>query len=133
MTMTVRFVEDLMMVWQGAEAIPEQQWTDMVRMLNAHAATEIKVLVLTLGGAPSPSQQAQLAHIRAHKSLRLAVISPSIGVRFVASAIALFAKQIQTFTPSELPYACSFLSLSPSQAEAAIAFATEHAFTARPG
>ena len=129
--MTVRFLDDLMMAWQGAEAIPERQWTEMLGNLKAHPVAELKVLVLTLGGAPSPSQQAQLAHALAHKSLRLAVVSPSIGVRFVASAIALFARQIQTFTPSELPYACSFLDLRPNQVEAVLAFANEHSFTDR--
>jgi hypothetical protein len=128
--MDLRFVDDLMMAWQDTEAVPEALWSEMLSTLNAHPATEIKVLVLTLGAAPSPAQQAKLSHVRTHKSLRLAVVSPSIGVRFVASAIALFVRQIQTFTPSELPYACSFLNLSPSQAEAAIAFANEHSFGA---
>lgn len=120
-------VGDLFLFWKDAESITDAEWAPAMEDVASHRAASLKVLVVTLGGAPSPSQQVKLASLKQRKSMTLAVVSSSIGVRFVASSIALFARQIRTFVPSELPRAYAFLELSEAQMQAANAF-----FAAQP-
>jgi hypothetical protein len=123
--MIYRSREQLLLVWQGCDAIPEAEWTAMVETLRAMREGEIKILVVTHGGAPSPSQQLAVAKLHATRSVTVAVLSDSTGVRFVASAMALFIKRLRTYRLSEMRSAQDFLQLSQAERSFADSFFRE--------
>ena len=94
--------------------------------MRGHRGEALKVLVIPMGGAPTPAQQLKITRLRMHRGLTIAVISSSVGVRFVASSMALFTRQIRTFVPSEFSNACAFLALTEAQVQSATAFFARH-------
>jgi hypothetical protein len=126
--MHVRFHGALMVVWNGTERPLDEEWSEMIATMTRVAAecpTLLKLLVFTEGGAPTPSQQMQLARAIGGRPYPLAVVSDHLGVRFVASSIALFLKRIRTFRFEELPSAYAHLDLNEEQRKVAAEFVAE--------
>jgi len=121
--MVVRVVGSLILLWNGRETPLDEEWSDMLATFRAQPAGEpIKMLVSTEGGAPSPAQQARMAPLMAGRMGRFAVLTDSVSHRFVASAMALFLRNIRTFAPGDLASAFAFLELNEEQRRAAVAF-----------
>lgn len=93
-----------------------------VEVMRGHRGDVLKVLVVTVGGAPTPSQQLKLTRLRIHRGMTIAVVSASVGVRFVASSMALLTRQIRTFVPQDFASACAFLELTQAQVQSATRF-----------
>jgi len=115
----------LAMFWHGSGAPSDLEWDRHLGLLGAQAKATLRVLVFTEGGAPSPGQQIRLAKVLGGLSLPVAVVSDLGGIRFVASALALFLKRLRTFTVDEREAGYAHLELTPSEREAAEAFFVE--------
>jgi hypothetical protein len=125
--MILRKLEQVLLVWQGPEPIPDAQWHDLMRRIADHAGDDLRMLVVTEGGAPSPPQLLALARVGAQRLLTAAVVSDNVGMSFVSCAVAMLVKRIQTFRVSELSDACAFLKLSAVDVRAAEGFVREQA------
>jgi hypothetical protein len=114
--------EQLLVVRHGRDAIPDGEWSALLRTLEQQPLNHMKILVLTDGGGPSPAQQLAVAKLTARISFTVAVLSDSVGMRFVVSSVALLVRRIRTFTSAELPGAAAFLELSPTELRTAETF-----------
>jgi hypothetical protein len=119
--MTSRLVGRLLVISHEAGIPPDDEWNEALTMLSAHDLEQLRVLVFTEGGGPSPAQQARLAKVLARwsRTLLVAVVSDNTGIRFLASALALFLKRIRTFTRTDVTGAYRYLELSHQECQVA--------------
>jgi hypothetical protein len=89
----------------------------------AHRLEQIRILVLTDGGHPLRGQQAQMKTLLAERSVRTAIVSSSMVVRFVISILALSNPGIQGFDSSHLAEALEYLGLNPNESASATSIA----------
>lgn len=118
--------ERFVLVWHGTESPSQAEWDAAVRVVGQHASRPLRVMVFTDGGGPSISQQQQLLQALSGKSPLVAVLSDHVGVRFVASSLALFMKRIRTFRADEISLACEHLGLDGAERKAAALFVEQH-------
>lgn len=80
-----------------------------------------RALVITDGGGPSPShrKKMQLEFGEPLKSMRTAILSDAITLRFVVASLRLFMNNIKAFEPRDVPGALSFAGL-PEDAHAPV-------------
>lgn len=78
-----------------------------------------RCIAITDGAAPTSSQRAeqQKEFGDAVKSIRTAVVSDALTVRFVVSSLALFVKSIKAFEPKEFTRALEFVEFPESELE----------------
>jgi hypothetical protein len=115
-------IDDLLLCYHDASAPSDDEWQAAMKAIESHRGSTMRALILTLGGAPTPSQQLRIARMKERKSLTVAVVSSSIGIRFVASSLALLTRQIRTFAPHELKRAYDFLDLGQAHEQQAERF-----------
>lgn len=77
----------------------------------------LKILIITDGGGPNAVQRKQLEQTLGGRFVRVAVVSDSIKVRFVASMIALFHKDHRSFMKSEFLRACKHLGMTTREVQ----------------
>ena len=123
--MATRAHERFVLVWHGAESPSQVEWDDAVQVVARQTSRPLRVMVFTEGGGPSISQQQQLLQAVKGKSPLVAVLSNHVGVRFVASSLALFMRQIRTFRTEEISLASEHLGLDSTERKAAVTFAEE--------
>jgi hypothetical protein len=75
----------------------------------------IGTLVLTDSGGPSTAQREELAQATAKRKYPVSVVSSSPGVRFIASSMALFIPEMQSFLPADWRKALEHLGLGPAE------------------
>jgi hypothetical protein len=121
---TMQCVGRLVIFLHGKGAPTDEEWHLVLELFASQSLVPLRVLVFTEGATPSPSQQARLSKVlgRAARTLPVAVVSDSIAVRFVVSALALFLPRIRTFRPQDLTLACRYLELDDTENRAAIEF-----------
>lgn len=103
----------VVVVRQNAEPPSDQEWAQFLEILREGRADfeRLRVLVLTEGGGPNAAQRESLARTLAGKTVRVAIVTDSIAVRFTVTVIALFHKDIRSFLTSELRKAHAHLGL----------------------
>ena len=75
----------------------------------------VGTLVLTDGGGPSTAQREELAQATERKKYPVSVISSSSAVRFIASSMALFIPEMQSFLPADWRKALEHLGMEPME------------------
>ena len=92
-------------------------WIDAAQALHAAYAlpangNAIRLLVASEGGHPNGSQ---IERLRARKRSNplTSIVSPSVTLRFVASAMTFLNPAIRCFTPTQLDRAYAHLGLTP--------------------
>lgn len=127
--LTFEIVDDILLGYHDATAPTDEQWHELMKAMESQRGSSMRVLIVTLGGAPTPTQQLRIARMKERKTLTVAVVSSSIGVRFVASSLALLTRQIRTFAPHEIKRAYDFLELTQAQAQQAERFFSKFPFS----
>jgi hypothetical protein len=99
------------------EAPSDQEWDEFLRMLATHQANfaSLRILVVTDGGGPTATQRKRLQTALAGQSVKVAVVTDSIKVRFIVSSVALLNHSIATFSRSEFSKAIAFLGLGAGE------------------
>ena len=105
----------VMVVQQGAEPATDSEWRAFMADLGPKDLSQLRVLILTTGGGPTADQRVELKHFMAGRSVRTAVVSDSIKMRFIIATIALINREHHGFNNRELSKAYDFLALSPSE------------------
>lgn len=124
-TMQAQAMGRLVVVWHGRSTPTDEEWTAFLALLRMQPVGTLRGLVITDGGAPTPSQQLQIARQMGIRPIPVAVVSDSTGVRFVAGTLALVTRLIRTFATHELTAAFAHLELTADEVRSALAFITE--------
>jgi len=114
--MRARLLGRILVAWHGARSPSADEWSAFLALIRTAEPTPTLGLVLTQGGAPSPTQQIELAQAIGARTVRVAVVSDHVGVRFVVSSLALVMKRIRSFPSSALDEAYVHLGLEPEEA-----------------
>jgi hypothetical protein len=111
----------MLLVLQNEQPPTNPEWGKFLSALSESRPEfeHLKVLIVTDGGGPNAEQRKHLAETLGGRSVRVAVVSDSIKVRFVASMIALFHKEHRSFLKSEFRRACNHLGMTPREIEMA--------------
>jgi len=111
----------LIVLKHGPGAPSGQEWTRYLDAFGpvAHRLEQMRILVLTDGGRPLREQQAPMNALVAGRSVRTAVVSSSMAVRFVISVFALMNPGIRGFPSSHLAEALEYLGLNPNESSLA--------------
>jgi hypothetical protein len=109
-----RKVGSMVILRETAENPSDEEWDETLAILDAHKdeLEQIKVLVRTDGGGPSPTQRKKLQQVLRGKVIRVAVVSESVRVRFIVSSVALVTSKISSFRIHETPQAYDYLGLT---------------------
>jgi hypothetical protein len=113
--MLFRLTGSVMVIRQGTEAATEHEWRGFLTELGQQDLTTLRVLIATDGGGPSAAQRASLKVTMAGRSVRTAVVSDSIKIRFTIATIALINREHHGFSNHELSQAYDFLQLTPAE------------------
>ncbi|MET0340261.1 MAG: hypothetical protein ABW252_04635 [Polyangiales bacterium] len=131
--MVTRTFGRVVATWHGPGAPSDAEWSVFLTALRTTDLKTARGFVLTAGGAPSASQRRAMVDIVGVRPVPIAVVSDQIGVRFVASMLAMMTRRIRSFSPAELPEAYAHLELSPTERRGADAFVAELGTPTRRG
>jgi hypothetical protein len=112
----------LLVLVQDDQAPSNAEWDAFLGLLRANLPN-VKILVVTKGGGPDEKQRKRLELTLGRSRFRVAVVSDSVKVRFVAAMIALFHKEHRSFTSAQTQEAYAHLEMTRSEstlADAAI-------------
>lgn len=117
-----------MIVLRENEDTPaDEDWDAFLAMLvhDRERFPKLKILVLTEGGGPSAEQRKRLKVALDGRPVRVACVTDSVKVRFIASSVALLNRQIRTFSKQELPGAYTHLGMTAAEQKIAAAVLDE--------
>jgi hypothetical protein len=110
------FVTDDRMVMLHTEVEPtNEEWDGYLSRLKGKRASTLGLLVFTSGGAPNAVQRTKLNDWIGKDSYARAVLSDSMLVRGVITALAWFDPAIKAFSPSQLEEAYVYLKVPPAE------------------
>jgi hypothetical protein len=75
----------------------------------------LRSVVITDGAAPTPAQQGRMQALMKGQLVRVAVVSPSAGVRFVVSVLALLNRGIKSYSPRDYDGAFAHVRLAAAE------------------
>jgi hypothetical protein len=113
--MLFRLTGSVMVIRQGIWPPNEDEWRGLLTELGRQDFTKLRILIATDGGGPTAEQRASLKVTMAGRSVRTAVVSDSIKVRFTIATIALINREHHGFSNRELSQAYDFLQLTPAE------------------
>lgn len=105
----------------AAEDPSNEEWERCLNLLRRFEGEldQIRVLVLTHGGGPSPHQRQRLAEVLGKAKIRVAVVTDRMKIRIAASTVAFIIPRLRSFGWDSLHDAFAHLKLSlPEQAVA---------------
>jgi len=113
--MAFRTSESLTVVQQRALPPTDDEWQAFLNDLGSRDLSTLRILIMTEGGGPTSRQRALLKTLMAGRSVRSAVVSDSIKVRFIVATIALINPEHHCFSGNERAKAYEFLELTPAE------------------
>lgn len=119
--MVTRRIGALLILRESAGTPSDEEWDECLRLIptDPEQLAQLRVLVVTDGGGPTPDQRRRLQRALAGVPVRVAVVSESVRVRFIVSSVALLTSKIQSFSLREFNSALSHLDLPPDDVRAA--------------
>ena len=112
----IRQAGSILLMVENDHTPSDEEWNEFLALLVTHRAElpTFRLLVVTTGGGPNTAQRKRLEQTLGGIRMRVAVISDSMKVRFIASTIMLFHRDHRAFSTSELSEAYEYLGLSPT-------------------
>ncbi len=111
-TLAFRTVDDkgTVIVVLGATAPTDGDWKLLV---EAHRKEHHqRALVVTAGGGPTPAQRKAILDVTGGKGLPAAIMTNSVVVRGIATALSWFAPGVRAYAPNDLKGALAHLHVS---------------------
>lgn len=113
--------EKLIVVYQGGQAASPTEWQAYLEQLRSIANIEHRALVYSEHHVSRKEQEELKQATRGSAKPRVALISPSTAVRFVASMFTLLNRNLRFFAPSHFDEALLYLACTDREAEAVAA------------
>jgi hypothetical protein len=96
----------------------DEEWNRWLAFAREAANVNLRLLVETTGqGGPNAKQRKQLAEVLSGRDVRCAILSDSMFVRGVVTAVAWLGVELRAFPPGDLSSACGYLGLSARECE----------------
>jgi hypothetical protein len=99
---------------------PAERWEMFVAALGQHSELHPRSLLYALEQPPLTAIEAMQQVMRGRR-WRVAFVSPSIAVRFVASTFALTVRDVRFFSPDALPAALKHLECNGQEQQQVLA------------
>jgi hypothetical protein len=106
-------VHEVLVAVHGRQAPSNSDWRAYVGLWLANAERVRSNLVVTAGGGPSPQQRTEISKHPNINSFATAVVSDSMLVRGIVTAISWSGKPIKAFSPREMELALGYLETGP--------------------
>ena len=110
--MIVERVGELCICVHSAASPSAAEWEGMIDELRHIPMAKLKILAVTDGGGPGTVQRGQLIDFLGGAHPRIAVVSDSIAVRGIVTALSWFTSNTKCFSPSGFTQAYAYLQLS---------------------
>jgi regulator of extracellular matrix RemA (YlzA/DUF370 family) len=116
MTMAISRQGRMMVAVHDAAPPTDDEWARWVALVGQPAAGELRLLVETTGqGGPNAKQRKSLADATHGLDVRCAILSDSMAVRGVITALAWLGLAQRAFVPGDHRGAGEYLGLSPKE------------------
>lgn len=115
--MAWKVIDRLVIVVLGTEEPTDAEWEDYLRAVERHGIDRTMQLVVTEGGGPNAMQRRYLSSLLARRSVPVAVVSGSVTIRAVVTAMSWFNHRIRGFPPTSLRDAIAYLAIPASRTE----------------
>jgi hypothetical protein len=126
MTMAMRRSDRLMVAVHDEAPPTDEEWSRWVELAFDPPTRVLRVLVETRGhGGPNPKQRKHFADGLKRVDLRCAILSDSMIVRGVVTAVAWLGVALRAFAPGQHVAAADYLELSHTELERALALLVE--------
>jgi hypothetical protein len=112
--MLTRRIGSVLLVVQGSAPPSDSEWNESLEILRPFVAIA-RVLVLTEGGGPDPSQRKRLSAVIGGNPIRVAILTNSAKVRFIGASIAFFIRRIRCFMLSDTSAAFKHIDLTVAE------------------
>jgi hypothetical protein len=91
------------------------EWSEWMRLVRTIPLEQLHILVFTDGGAPNTVQRGEFTDHLAGRAAPIAVVSSTLVVRSIVTAISWFNPQIKVFAPADASSAMQFVNIAPPQ------------------
>jgi hypothetical protein len=118
-TMAFRVLPEINLAVNSSQDPSDDEWNAYIAAVTAKIeggadVTKMRTLVFSDGGGPNAAQRALINEGLAGRPTRVALVSSSLAVRGVTTALRWFNPQIKSFSPSDVTSAFRFLDLGPA-------------------
>ena len=113
--MAFKVVDTLFVVVYGAANPTDEEWYRYMSVVRQRGIERTVQLIVTDGGGPNSSQRKYLNDLLAGRVVPVSVLSGSVTVRGITTALGWFNREIKAFQPSELAAALQHLGIPGHQ------------------
>lgn len=117
--MALDFHGNIMVTIHTAYAPSDADWKAYLNALGSKDVESVRSIVFTDGGAPSSKQRKELNELLGGRQVRGIVVSNSMAVRGVVTALSWFNPKIKAFAPDEFRQGLRYLEINSTE-EAAV-------------
>lgn len=116
-TIAYKVIDRLFLVAYGTEDPTDGEWFGYIEEIKRHGVDRTMQLVCTEGGGPNATQRRYLEEALAGRTVPVAVLSSSVSVRGMVSAMSWVNREIRAFPPAGLLDALAYLEIPASRAD----------------
>lgn len=116
--MVIDFLGDIMITIHTDRPPSDPEWREYIDSLRGRDLTELRSIVFTDGGAPSSKQRKELNEFLSGTAVNGIVVSESLAVRGVVTALSWFNPKIKPFAPDDFQAGLTYLKILPEEREA---------------
>jgi hypothetical protein len=113
--MAYKAVDTLFIVVYGHMNPTDEEWYGYMGAVRQRGMDKTVQLNVTEGGGPNSSQRKYLNDLLNGRTVPVSVLSGSVTVRGITTALGWFNRGIKVFQPSELPAALEHLGIPEHQ------------------
>lgn len=112
-TVTFKVLDTWLLTVYGAADPTDAEWAICAEKFKGMDLSRLRVLIYTMGGAPSPAQRKVMNDVVNGRSFPTALVSSHAFVRGIATAMSWFNPKMKVFTPDDLDDALDYLQIAP--------------------
>lgn len=115
--MTFKVINNLFVVVYGPLNPTDEEWYGYMAAVRKAGIDRTVQLIVTEGGGPTSTQRKFLNELLGGAQVPVAVLTTSVTVRGIITALGWFNRGIRGFSPSDLRGALAHLNVSPFEHE----------------
>jgi hypothetical protein len=114
-TVAYKLLPDLLISVHGKAPVSDEQFPEILRIFRGLDYENIRMLVVTEGGGPTPRQRSVMTKALGGRQMRNAVVSDDMLIRGIVTALSWFNPKIRSFRSDDLEGAMRYLGLPPAR------------------